>query len=184
MSYVILLPPAPATVTQLQGGVFHRQTNAFVNFLFDLPAVASAKTLIDLTAEVLPRIIQLIIAFNAIIFFAWQTLPSTFMKDHFTTKKNGKIHAIFLSAFSHSDLNHLLGNMGMLATFGAPVAEKLQPQLFLGVVFVTVVINGIVETFLRPYSVYFLPKEIRERVQGASSLGFSGSVLPHLPPYT
>ena len=169
----------PSAVTQLRGGGgggYGRPPWDHDDLPFFLQPGRGKELLAHL--EALPPVIQALVVVNVIIFAGWQVVPSTFMTSHFSESKinmsKRKVWTLLSCAFSHVSLSHLLANMAVLTTFGAAVADKLRPKLFLGVVLVSAVFASAVSALLRPYALQFRSKQRREAEESRVMLGFSG----------
>lgn len=73
--------------------------------------------------------VKVLLLLNLTIFYAWHYLPHEFMKKHFlddsTNRKHGRWWCGLGASLSHSDLNHIAGNIGVYAILGPRTANYL-----------------------------------------------------------
>lgn len=82
----------------------------------------------------LPPVIQGLVGVNVFIWFLCN-LSDSFMRRHCGVSvknvREGRWWSVFISAFSHQSIAHLMGNMSILMKLGGPVAEALGCKRFL-----------------------------------------------------
>ncbi|XP_020086988.1 RHOMBOID-like protein 12, mitochondrial isoform X2 [Ananas comosus] len=80
-------------------------------------------------------VVQFLIGTNIAVFFLWRIADPLFMRKHFMISldnfRSGRLHTLLTSAFSHSDLDHLVTNMIGLYFFGLNIANRFGPQFLL-----------------------------------------------------
>ncbi|KAI0501125.1 hypothetical protein KFK09_016068 [Dendrobium nobile] len=76
-----------------------------------------------------------LIGTNVAIYFLWQFADLSFMRKHFVISlenlKSGSLHTMLTSAFSHSELDHLVTNMIGLYFFGTNISRLFGPAFLL-----------------------------------------------------
>ncbi|KAF9624531.1 hypothetical protein IFM89_011705 [Coptis chinensis] len=76
-----------------------------------------------------------LISANVAVFMLWRYLDTSFMRKHFMISvenvRNGRVHTMITSAFSHIDVGHLLSNMIGLYFFGSSIGRYLGPEFLL-----------------------------------------------------
>jgi membrane associated rhomboid family serine protease len=82
-------------------------------------------------------VVHTILALNVVVFLAWLTgaAPLTFMEEHFvvswTHLAEGRVWVLVTSLFSHAMGVHLLINLVVLVSFGAPLEQAMGSARFL-----------------------------------------------------
>ncbi|XP_020583827.1 RHOMBOID-like protein 12, mitochondrial isoform X1 [Phalaenopsis equestris] len=76
-----------------------------------------------------------LIGTNVVVYFLWQFADLSFMKKHFVISlenlRNGNLHTMLTSAFSHAELGHLVTNMVGLFFFGTNISRLFGPAFLL-----------------------------------------------------
>ncbi|XP_010937724.1 RHOMBOID-like protein 12, mitochondrial isoform X2 [Elaeis guineensis] len=76
-----------------------------------------------------------LIGANVAVFFLWRIADPKFMRNNFMISldnfKSGRLHTLLTSAFSHSDLDHLVTNMIGLYFFGTNIGRLFGPEFLL-----------------------------------------------------
>ncbi|KAG0469268.1 hypothetical protein HPP92_018596 [Vanilla planifolia] len=76
-----------------------------------------------------------LIGVNVAVYFLWRFVDSSFMQKHFVVSlenlRNGNFHTMLTSAFSHSELDHLVTNMIGLYFFGKSISSLFGPTYLL-----------------------------------------------------
>ncbi|XP_031490928.1 RHOMBOID-like protein 12, mitochondrial isoform X1 [Nymphaea colorata] len=76
-----------------------------------------------------------LIAANVAVYFLWRIMGPDFMKNNFMISvenlRNGRLHTLVTSAFSHVELGHLFSNMIGLYFFGTSIERLLGPRFLL-----------------------------------------------------
>jgi membrane associated rhomboid family serine protease len=76
---------------------------------------------------------DVIVVANALIWFAWQVGDTSWMFRHFVMHHKGtrcRQYGMLTSAFSHSDVAHLVGNMASLLTFAPKIEQRMGNRKF------------------------------------------------------
>ncbi|KAJ4816191.1 hypothetical protein LUZ62_028757 [Rhynchospora pubera] len=80
-------------------------------------------------------VILFLIGTNVAVFVLWKNMDPSFMIKHFTISldnfKNGWLHTLVTSAFSHISPRHITTNMFCLYIFGRRIAEVFGPKFIL-----------------------------------------------------
>lgn len=81
-------------------------------------------------------VVNAILAMNVAVFLLWISgVPAPFMTDHFVVSWNhlaeGRVWVLLTALFSHMTLVHLLINMVVLVSFGAPLEQAMGSGKFL-----------------------------------------------------
>ncbi|XP_078430148.1 RHOMBOID-like protein 12, mitochondrial [Wolffia australiana] len=76
-----------------------------------------------------------LIGANVAVFILWRTVNPRFMMENFTISlanfKDGRLHTLITSAFSHMDVDHILFNMIGLYFFGSNIGNLFGPRFLL-----------------------------------------------------
>ncbi|CAN6470766.1 unnamed protein product [Victoria cruziana] len=76
-----------------------------------------------------------LIAANVAVYFFWRIMHPDFMKNNFTISvenlRNGRLHTLLTSAFSHVEITHLFSNMIGLYFFGTSIERLFGPRFLL-----------------------------------------------------
>ncbi|KAK8957463.1 hypothetical protein KSP39_PZI000559 [Platanthera zijinensis] len=116
-----------------------------------------------------------LVGVNIAVYFLWQFVDLSFMSRHFVISlenvKSGNLHTMLTSAFSHSELDHLVINMIGLYFFGTSISRLFGPA-FLFKLYIAGALGG---------SVFFLLHRMyvetaRPFYRGAHGLGASAAV--------
>lgn len=79
-------------------------------------------------------LLGLIIA-NVAVFLLWRVADRRFMMDNFMVSldnfRNGRVHTVITSAFSHVDFEHIISNMIGLYFFGTNIGRTFGPEFLL-----------------------------------------------------
>lgn len=121
-----------------------------------------------------------LIGVNVGVFLLWKLADPTFMKKNFTISldnvRNGRIHTLITSAFSHIDGYHIFSNMIGLYFFGSSVGNLFGSQ-FLLKLYLAGALGGSIFFLLHKFVVTGSDKSGRNRyLQYATGLGASGAV--------
>lgn len=116
-----------------------------------------------------------LVGVNIAVYLLWRFVDLSFMRKHFVISleniKSGNLHTMLTSAFSHSELDHLVINMFGLYFFGTSISRLFGPA-FLFKLYIAGALGG---------SVFFLLHRMyvetgRSFYRGAHGLGASAAV--------
>ncbi|KAJ4763698.1 hypothetical protein LUZ62_074073 [Rhynchospora pubera] len=81
------------------------------------------------------RVVLFLIGANVAVFVLWKIADPSFMRKHFMVSldnfKNGRLHTLITSAFSHSSLDHIGVNMFCLYYLGGIIGTTFGPKFLL-----------------------------------------------------
>lgn len=113
-----------------------------------------------------------LIGANVAVFLLWRIADTTFMRKNFMISldniKNGQLHTMLTSAFSHADADHIISNMLGLYFFGRSIANLFGPE-FLLKMYVAGALGG---------SIFFL---VHKAYLSRSEKGYHGSYFSGVP---
>jgi membrane associated rhomboid family serine protease len=128
---------------------------------------------VDVHAEAPNRItvVNAILMLNVAVFFVWMfgVLPVAFMADHFVVSwdhlAEGRVWVLFTALFSHVMGLHLVINMVVLLSFGAPLEQAMGSGRFL----VFYLGAGVIGCLAQAFTLHFLMGTPGQAACGASA---------------
>lgn len=133
-------------------------------------------------------VIKTVLLLNTVFFVLWHILPA-WMERHAAVGnmnwKHSRWWSILLSAFSHRDLAHFMGNMSIFLTIGSLVQKEVGNMLLVSIVILSAVVSGGCTLIYRHLLAVMFPNINRfQNTLYATTIGFSGVVSALVCLYT
>ncbi|RYH31272.1 rhomboid family intramembrane serine protease [archaeon] len=125
-------------------------------------------------------IINAVLLVNIAFFIMWRIFP-VLMERHAAVSnmnwREGRWWSIILSAFSHRDLVHIMGNMSFFLTIGSFLQKEVGNMVFASTLLLSPIVSGGCTLLYRHCLAMIFPKINRfQNTLYATTIGFSGVV--------